>query len=111
MFSSIVIVAITAIIAFVFGVALGLTVHAEDGTRLIAAKKELVDLRSALAAKESEVNQVKHMHEKTVDIAYSVVLDYEAVFDKMTLQNQSHRSAVILPFKEKRGKRKDSDFP
>lgn len=88
------------IVAFAIGLALGLYASIEDEKQTSDAKNELVHLRRALVAKQLEVDQAKASHEKSVAIAYSVVLDYESLFCEMKKRNQKKQSAVILPFRK-----------
>ncbi|KQX98731.1 hypothetical protein ASE23_24115 [Rhizobium sp. Root73] len=87
------------VVAFIIGAALGLGANADDRKKLKDAEKRFADLRSALEEKQLEVDQSRRMHQKSISIAYSVVLDYETIFDELKKRNQSNRSAVILPFK------------
>ena len=65
------------IVAFVCGLGLGFCWNTKGGKKMMDAEKELNSLRSALAAKQSEVDQAILMHDKSIAVAYSVVLDYE----------------------------------
>lgn len=87
------------IVAFVSHLAPGLGVKNRDRKMMQDAEKELAYLRSALAAKQLEVDQGKELYEKTVATAYSVVLDYEKLFCEMKKRNETKQSAVILPFR------------
>lgn len=86
--------------AFVCVLAIRLSAFTVGGKKMKDAEKELAHLRDALVAKQTEVDQGKRMHEKSLAIAYSVVLDYETLFCEMKKLNQSKRSAVILPFRQ-----------
>jgi len=85
-------------IAIIIGIGFGLAVSASDRRKLRDAESELAKLRCALDEKQLEVDQSNQMHQKTMSIAYSVVLDYETIFDEMKKRNNLNRSAVILPF-------------
>jgi hypothetical protein len=87
------------IVAFLCGLGLGFCWNTKGGKKMMGAEKELKSLRSALVAKQSEVDQAILMHDKSISVAYSVVLDYETIFYEMTRRNQAKRSAVILPFR------------
>lgn len=86
-------------VAFGIGLAFGYRESAGDRLELISAKKELADLWNAFGQKQSEVIQSKQLHQKRISIAYTVVQDYEAIFDDLErLRKQLTKTAVVLPF-------------
>jgi len=87
------------VVAFVVGVGLGLGATVGDRKKLDDAEKELAALRSALKEKQLEAEISEKLHQKRIAVAYSVVLDYETVFDELRKRRHVTGSAVILPFR------------
>lgn len=88
--------------AFVSGLMIAFVTGAVAGCNATAAdRRETAELRAALNAKQSELEQNKQRYEERLEAAYEAIAEYDDIFDQLEQARFPAKTAVVIPFKNR----------